>query len=75
MEATLKKIFDVVNDPYTSIAQWKEETQKKVVGCMPMHLPEELVHAAGLLPVIFWRSNEPITLGHSHVYSFNCGLT
>jgi benzoyl-CoA reductase subunit C len=75
MEATLKKIFDVVTDPYSSIAQWKEEEKKKVIGCMPMHLPEELVHAAGLEPVIFWRSNEPITLGHSHVYSFNCGLT
>jgi len=75
MEATLKKIFDVVTDPYTSIVQWKEQSQKKVVGCMPMHLPEELVHAAGLQPVIFWRSNESITLGHSHVYSFNCGLT
>jgi len=75
METTLKRIFDVVNDPYSSIARWKEERQAKVVGCMPMHLPEELVHAAGLEPVIFWRSNEPITLGHSHVYSFNCGLT
>ncbi|MBI1987864.1 MAG: 2-hydroxyacyl-CoA dehydratase [Nitrospinae bacterium] len=75
MEQTLNQIFNLVTDPYTGIAAWKERLQKKVVGCMPMHLPEELVHAAGLQPVVLWRSNEPVTLGHAHVYTFNCGLT
>ena len=40
-----------------------------------MHLPEELVHAAGMLPVMMWRSNELITLGHSRILPFNCGLS
>lgn len=75
MEAALKQIFDLVTDPYAGIAAWKERLEKKVIGCMPMHLPAELIHAAGMEPVTFWRSNEPVTLGHAHVYTFNCGLT
>lgn len=75
MEETLNQIFSLVTDPYTGIAAWKEQLGKKVIGCMPMHLPAELIHAAGMEPVTLWRSNEPVTLGHAHVYSFNCGLT
>lgn len=75
MEETLRDFLNIVADPYASVMRWKEHRQRKVVGCFPMHLPEELVHAAGLDPVVFWRSNEPVTLGHAHVYSFNCGIT
>jgi benzoyl-CoA reductase subunit C len=75
MEEILSKFLDVVADPYASVSQFKAQRQRKVVGCFPMHLPEELVHAAGFDPVIFWRSNEPVTQGHAHVYSFNCGIT
>lgn len=75
MQETLRDFLNIVADPYASVMRWKEHRQRKVVGCFPMHLPEELVHAAGLDPVIFWRSNEAVTLGHAHVYSFNCGIT
>lgn len=75
MEEALSKMFQVVSDPYTYLTQEKERSKKKIIGCFPMHLPLEMVHASGALPVNFWRSNEPVTLGHSHVYSFNCSIT
>ena len=40
-----------------------------------MHLPEEIIHAAGMLPVILWRSNKPITLGDAHISARNCAIT
>lgn len=61
-------------DPYKSLAEWKERTGRKVIGCFPMHIPHEFIHAAGALPVVMWESNEPITLGHAHVQPNNCGL-
>lgn len=75
MEENLKKFFEVITDPYASIAQWKERTGKKVIACYPMHIPEELIHASGVLPVICWRSNEPVTVGHAYWAPFNCGLS
>lgn len=71
----LEPFLRAVENPYRTVYEWKERTGKKVVGCYPMWLPEELVHAAGLLPVVVWRSDEPVTVGHAYVQTFNCGLT
>jgi benzoyl-CoA reductase subunit C len=75
MEEQLNKCLQITRDPYTYLKSWKKQNNKKIICCYPMHVPEEVVHAAGMLPVVAWRSNEPVTLGHSHVASFNCGLT
>ena len=75
MEEVLSKFAEVSTDPYTSLAKWKEGTGKKIIGCFPMRIPEEIIHASGMLPVVMWRGNEAVTLGHSYVHNFNCGLT
>ena len=71
----LNTCVEISGDPYTYLKKWKEQNQKKIIGCFAMHIPEELVHAAGMLPVVTWRSNEAVTLGHAHVAPYNCGLT
>ncbi len=76
MEQELEVFFDVVLDPYRNISKWKESNpEKKVVGCFPMYLPEEMFHAAGMLPVTLWESNELITLGHAHYTAYNCAIS
>ena len=75
MEKILTKIDQITSDPYSYVSRIKAETGKKIVGCFPMYVPEELVHAAGMLPVVIWRGNELVTLGHAHVPPYNCGIT
>jgi len=75
MEQTLAKISEITSDPYGHVARLKEERNKKIIGCFPMHVPEEIVHAAGLIPVVIWRGNELVTWGHSHVPAYDCGIT
>ncbi len=75
MKNVLSKITDIVSDPYAFVGSVREQTGKKVIGCFPMHVPEELVHAAGMLPVVIWRSNEAVTWGHAHVPAYDCGIT
>lgn len=75
MEEILKRLVDISQDPYRYVAEEKQRTGKKVIGLTPMHLPEEIFHASGLLPVEMWSSNEPITDGHAHVTPYYCGLT
>jgi len=67
MEKVLSKIGEVTSDPYAYVAGLKERKNKKIIGCFPMHVPEEIVHAADLIPVVIWRGNEPVTWGHAHV--------
>lgn len=71
----LGKLSTVVENPYSYLSEWKRQNDKKIIGCYPMYVPEEVIHAAGMLPVVAWRGNEAVTLGHSHVAPFNCGLT
>ena len=74
MKNPLAVITEITSDPYVYVAQLKESKGKKIIGCFPMHIPEEIVHAAGLIPVVMWRSNEPVTWGHAHVPPYDCGI-
>jgi benzoyl-CoA reductase subunit C len=75
MEKILGKIAEVTSDPYAYVTDVREEKQKKIIGCFPMHVPEEIVHAADMIPVVIWRGNEFVTWGHSHVPPYDCGIT
>lgn len=75
MEDVLSRIATIASDPYAFVKTSKEQSGKKVIGCFPMHVPEELVHAAGMLPVVIWRGNEAVTWGHAHVPPYDCGIT
>jgi benzoyl-CoA reductase subunit C len=75
VEELLNNFLRITADPYKGVKEWKEKNRKKVIGCFPMWIPEEIIHAAGMLPVVIWRGNEPVTEGHAHVPPYNCGLT
>ncbi|MDY6854873.1 MAG: 2-hydroxyacyl-CoA dehydratase family protein [Thermodesulfobacteriota bacterium] len=74
MEEIMEGFLKYSSDPYTSISQWKEKNNKKVIGIFPMHIPHEIIHAAGMLPVSVWRGDESVTLAHSHIPPYNCGI-
>ncbi|OIP31181.1 MAG: hypothetical protein AUK23_07400, partial [Deltaproteobacteria bacterium CG2_30_43_15] len=74
MEEVLSKIREVTSDPYAYVAGLKERKGKKIIGCFPMYVPEEIIHAAGLIPVVIWRGNESVTWGHAHVPAYDCGI-
>ncbi len=61
-------------NPYRSVSETRKRTGMKVIGVFPMWLPEELVHAAGMLPVVMWRSDEPVTWGHGYIPAYNCPI-
>lgn len=64
----------VSEDEYKFAKQWKETSGQKIIGLCPMYIPEELVHASGMLPVILQKSKEPLTVAHRHLQPFFCGL-
>lgn len=73
-EKILAKFTEWRTSPGESLIRWKEQNKKKVIGCFPMDIPEEMIHAAGMLPVVMWENSEPITLGHAHISPYNCGI-
>ncbi len=71
----IEQCIEISTNPYDYLKKWKIDNNKKIISCFAMHIPEEIVFASGMLPVISWRSDESVTMGHSHVATFNCGLT
>lgn len=74
MQDILDKFDLITRDAYAWLPGYKEEKGLKIFGCLPMYVPEEIIHAAGALPVILQEGNEPITSGHSKIQSFFCGI-
>jgi len=76
MDSVLNTFIEIRNDPYEWIRNWKEKNQdKKVVAVGVYHFPEELVHAAGILPFGLQEGNEPIVEGYSYIYPAYCGYS
>lgn len=53
---TAKEIINefkaIADNPRKAMDDYKKETGKGAVGIMPVYCPEEIVHAAGYLPIV-----------------------
>lgn len=38
-------------DPARAVSRWRSLSEGKAAGCLPLFIPEEILHAAGMLPV------------------------
>ena len=74
MENLLQQFARACENPYRRLADWKAASGRPVVGCFPMYVPEELVHAAGALPVTILGSEEPITAANDVLQSYVCAV-
>jgi len=74
MEDLLKIFNNIVDRPYETLAKWKEKNRRKIIGCMPMHVPEEIIYASGMLPATIMKGNERITLADKYVHPYVCSL-
>ena len=72
MKRTLQLLTNITESPYSRLKQWKKETGRKVIGCFPMYVPEEIIHAAGLLPVVLLEQEQTITLADNYIQPYIC---
>jgi benzoyl-CoA reductase subunit C len=70
----LKQLLDMREDPYARAREWKERTGGKVIGFFCCLAPEEMLYAAGALPVRITGENRPITKSGAHLQSYCCSL-
>lgn len=61
MKETLKQFEAARQNLYDDLKQWKKASGKKIIGCHPMDIPEEIVHAAGMLPITLMGFDGAIT--------------
>jgi len=56
-----------------TVKDWKA-TGRKVIGWFNPYIPEEIIHAAGMLPFEVTGNNEPVEMqgAEAHIYSNSC---
>jgi bzd-type benzoyl-CoA reductase N subunit len=70
----MDKIREAVSDPLRYAVSFKARTNKKVVGYFCSYAPEEIVYAAGALPVRIFSRKSGIHLADRHLQSYCCSL-
>ena len=73
-ETSLKIFSDVAANPYDYAREWKQKTGGRVFGYFCTYFPEELLHAAGILPMRILGVKENVTVADSHAQPFICSL-
>jgi benzoyl-CoA reductase subunit C len=78
----LEKIVEYCQELYddldfNSVRQWKEAGEnRKVIGHMPVYVPREMIHAAGMLPVGILGGGDQLDVIHGDAYyqSYICRI-
>ena len=74
IETIVKEFQQVAANPSAQLKQYKAEG-KKVIGVLPYYAPEELVYAAGMVPMGIWGSNnKTISRAKEYCATFYCTI-
>jgi len=74
IELMMKEFQEVAYNPGKQLASFKAEG-KKVIGVLPYYAPEELVYAAGMVPMGMWGSNhKTISRAKEYCATFYCTI-
>jgi len=67
-----EKFQKVIENRHQVAKEWKETTGRPVMGYFCCVFPEEVLYAAGILPVRIVGSNEPIEATDGHMTPYGC---
>ncbi|MFC0904825.1 2-hydroxyacyl-CoA dehydratase subunit D [Clostridium sp. MT-14] len=68
----INELEDIGANPSRSTLKEMKVTGKKAVGCFPIYTPDEIVYAAGLLPIGMWGGQTIGKLSSHYLQSFCC---
>ncbi len=72
-DGAIRYAASVRDEPAAAVRGWKALGGGKAVGCFPLYVPEEVLHAAGILPVTLWGDEFP-SAPFCNVPPFLCGV-
>ena len=78
LEKIVERCQDLYDDlDFTVVGQWKEAGEnRKAIGYMPVYVPREMIHAAGMLPVGILGGGDQLDVIHGDAYyqSYICRI-
>lgn len=74
MREIMGRFREIVSDPYGWAKRKKEKTGKKIIGCFPMGVPEEIIHSASMMPITLLGSEETIKEAQKYIPQQVCSV-
>jgi benzoyl-CoA reductase/2-hydroxyglutaryl-CoA dehydratase subunit BcrC/BadD/HgdB len=74
IDLLLQQLTEISKHPAKAMADYKAETGMGAVGVLPVYSPEEMIHAAGFLPVGIWGGQTGITKARAYLPPFACSV-
>ena len=74
MESILAEFAEATQNPFPRLIEWKQRTGKRIIGCLPMYVPEEIIHAGGMLPITLLGNEEALVHVDRYVEPYVCGI-
>jgi len=68
----IDRFREIVENRHKYAQEWKKKTGKKVLGYFCTYMPEEIVYAAGILPVRVMGGREPAAPADRYIPSMYC---
>ncbi len=73
LDALLNNAKTIAAHPKTMLKKYMSEG-KKVIGCFPIYTPEELIHAAGMIPMGLWGGQINPSVAGQYAPAFTCSI-
>ncbi len=74
LDGTLDTLRQAAEHPAAVVGEFKDMTGRPAIGCAPEYCPEEIVYAAGMLPVGLWGGQTGISRAAMYFPAFACSL-
>lgn len=74
VDPLISALVDAAEHPAATVKASMQATGKQAVGCFPCYTPDEIIHAAGLLPVGLWGGKTAVKRADRYLQSFCCSM-
>lgn len=74
LEELIQAFQEIASNPKKMVNEYKSEVGKEVIGVMPVYAPEEIIHAAGCLPIGLWGGKKEISKTRAYLPAFACSI-
>lgn len=74
IDTIISELQAIASNPKKAMDDYKAETGKGAVGIIPVYAPEELVYAAGRLPIGCWGAQTEISKARAYLPAFACSI-
>lgn len=73
LESRLQELTFAAENPGALLKQYKKD-RRSVIGCFPVYVPEELVFAAGAVPMGLWGAQTDLSKAKQFLPAFACSI-